>query len=117
MNTSEESHVKTRNRRERRARERELSDVKAVMSTVEGRRFVWSILAKSGISKTSFTGNSWTYFNEGMRNLGLIVQSDVLEACPEAYLVAMQEAKTYQKREDDAETALLSTPEKEDENG
>ena len=90
---ADEDQVKTRKRKDERLRERELNDLRVVMSSVEGRRFVWRLLEKAGVFRTSFTGNSTTFFNEGMRNMGLMVLGDVHEAAADAYIVMMNESK------------------------
>lgn len=51
--------------------EQRQNDLKAVVSTPEGKRFIASILADCGIYRSSFTGNSQTFFNEGQRAAGL----------------------------------------------
>lgn len=93
FNASDEDQVKTRKRKDERERDRELADIRLVMSSVEGRRFVWRLLEKAGVFRTSFTGNSTTFFNEGMRNMGLMVLGDVHEACASEYIVMMNESK------------------------
>jgi len=52
-----------------------LNDLKAVMGTVEGRRFFQWLIMQSGQNSTSFTRDSRTYFNEGMRNVALMLES------------------------------------------
>ena len=118
MNAADPVSVKTRNRRERRSRARELDDLRWVMADPKGRRIVWALLVKAGISRISFSSDALQMaFLEGSRNLGLMLQADVLEACADLYLLAMDEAKTTLKRDDEAEVALTETPEKEDEHG
>ncbi len=99
FNASDEEQVKTRKRKDERVRERELADLRLVMSSVEGRRFVWRLLEKAGVFRTSFTGNSSTFFNEGMRNMGLMVLGDVHEAAADAYIVMMNESKEKESNE------------------
>ena len=60
-----------------REREREISDVKKVLSSAEGRRFIWKLMSEAGVFRTSFTGNSETFFNEGKRSMGLLILSEV----------------------------------------
>jgi hypothetical protein len=93
FNAADEDQVKTRKRKDERERDRELADMRQVMSSVEGRRFVWRLLERAGVFRTSFTGNSTTFFNEGMRNMGLMVLGDVHEAAADAYIVMMNESK------------------------
>lgn len=93
FNAADESQVKDRRRKDERLRDIELADVKKLMSQREGRRFVWRMLDRAGVFRTSFTGNSTTFFNEGMRNIGLIVLADVMAACADQYVVMMNESK------------------------
>ena len=74
--------------------------MKFQMSTPAGRRFMWRLLEKTGMYRTSFTGNSTTFFNEGQRNIGLMMNALILQACPEQYLAMLNEAKA--KDEQDA---------------
>ncbi len=69
-------------------------DVRWLMSSPRGRRTVWRILSLAGIYRSSFTGNSETFFREGARNLGLQVLGWVNEHAPAQYLAMLQESKT-----------------------
>jgi hypothetical protein len=93
FNAAEEAQVKDRRRKDERVRDIELADMKKIMATREGRRFVWRLLDRAGVFRTSFTGNSTTFFNEGMRNMGLMVIGDVMAACADQYVVMMNESK------------------------
>ncbi len=81
-------------------RKRELSDIAAVLQNREGRRFIWRLLEAAGVFRTTMTGNSWTYFNEGMRSLGLKVYADLMDACPDRLKEMWQEAKDLRQEED-----------------
>lgn len=72
-------------------REGQIEDFKWLMSDKRGRRFVWRMLEVTGVYRTSFTGNSTTFFNEGMRNIGLIVMNEIHEHCPELYETLIKE--------------------------
>lgn len=74
--------------------QRHADDVKQVMSTVQGRRFVWGLLDQAGVFRISFTGEvNSTIFNEGNRNSGLSLFNNVLKFCPELYLKMAAEAE------------------------
>ena len=81
-------------------RKRELNDIAFIMQSVEGRRYIYSILEKSYIFRTTMQGNSWSFFYEGMRNLGLILYQDIMDVCPDRYIEMCREAKKI-KMEDD----------------
>lgn len=73
------------NDRERFIRKRSLEkdDLKKLLGTPEGLRFIWRVLELAGIYRTTFTGNSTSYFNEGKRSLGLEIKTDLLEVDPD----------------------------------
>ena len=74
-----------------RKRERELNDIKKLVSLVEGRRFLWRILSEAGIYRNSFTGNSTTFYAEGRRSVGLFILEELMRAKPEAFAQMQQE--------------------------
>lgn len=76
----------------------EIDDFKFVMEDKRGRRFVWRLLEKCGVFRTSFTGDSETFFKEGQRNVGLAILALVHEACPEKYTVMLKEQREYGRR-------------------
>lgn len=91
-NAGDEQHVA---RAKGEARERDKSRVdglKKMVADPDMRAYLYDLLAFCGISRTSFTGNSTTFFNEGQRNVGLRIQADLLAHCPDAYVVMLKEA-------------------------
>ena len=125
LNSAKPSHVQAMNRRERRARERHLNLIRSLVEHPEmgkdARAFLVWLMEITKIHHTSMTGNAWTYFNEGARNVGLQVLNDLLEAAPQAYLDALAENKALKKQEaseDEAlEASLEPTSEEEDIDG
>jgi hypothetical protein len=97
-NLADEGQVKESEKEIKLRRENEIADLRKVLDTDFGRRFIWKIFGTCGIYRISFTGNSETFFNEGARNVGLKLRADVFEAKPEALLQmeieAMKEEKT-----------------------
>lgn len=75
------------------ARRQEVEDLKWLMGHKQGRRFVTRLLDKAGIYRTSFTGNSETFFREGQRNMGLFVLMEVMEVAPEQFAKMLEEQK------------------------
>ena len=70
----------------------EMEDIRAVMSTPGGRRYMFKLLERSGLNRVSFTGQSnSTIFNEGGRNQGLQLKSDLRQAAPGSYATMMKE--------------------------
>lgn len=77
------------------ARKTHVEDIKWLMSSPRGRRLVWWLLAKCGVNRTSFNNSgSVMAFNEGQRNIGLLLQAEVLDTSPEAYMTMLSEQRT-----------------------
>ena len=73
----------------------EAADFKWIVSNKRGRRYIWRLLEKAGVFRSSFTGNSATFFNEGQRNLGLSVLAMIHEHTPDAYTLMLNEQREY----------------------
>lgn len=95
-----ESEEKTaQNELSRRKRDREDGDLRKILSIPEGRRLIWKILSETGIYRSSFTGNSETFYNEGRRRIGLFILEEIMKVKPEAYTQMQQEAAFEAKAE------------------
>lgn len=79
-------------------REQQIIDLKAVMATASGRRFIWRQLKVAGIHDSSFVGGApdITAFKEGARNLGLMLLAEIMTEVPESYLIMQKEATEYE---------------------
>ena len=81
-------------KKQRLRRDNELNDLRLICDTEHGRRFIWRLLEQAGVWRSTYTGESLSAaFAEGKRNTGLMVFSDVMEACPDQYLVMANEAR------------------------
>lgn len=78
-------------RREAFKRQRDEDDLKWVLADKRGRRVMASLLTMTGLYKTSFTGNSETFFREGRRDIGLQILDRINSADPEAYVKMLKE--------------------------
>ena len=79
-----ESKLADQNRREFMA---------GVMSTQPGRLWMFDKLQACHIFASSFTTNALqTAFAEGERNVGLQLLNDIMQACPDQYVLMMKEA-------------------------
>jgi hypothetical protein len=92
-NASDESQIQGAKIKVKLGKESEINDLKFLLSTDQGRRFIWKLISKCGVFRQSFTGNSQTFFMEGERNIGLFVLDSVMEADPEAYVKMYTQSK------------------------
>lgn len=58
-------------------RKQEIEDLRSVVSTPSGRRFLKRLLDRTAIYRSTFTGNSNSYFIEGERNIGLFLVAEL----------------------------------------
>jgi hypothetical protein len=88
--------VEKQRRADANAEAQRKSDLRAVLATDAGRRYVWYLLGQTGLYRTSFaTHSNQMSFNEGQRNVGLKLQAEVIEVDPSAYLKMINEEKRY----------------------
>jgi hypothetical protein len=64
-----------------------------LMSSKRGRALMRDVLTFCGVYRSSFTGNSETYFREGQRNVGLYFLSQIQEHAPEHYIEMIKESR------------------------
>lgn len=67
--------------------------LRTVLQTKEGRRYLYELLDFCGMHRGSFTGNSETFYREGMRNVALKIFADIGRVDGDAYLKMIQETK------------------------
>ena len=79
----------------------EAEDTKRLMGNKWGRRIMWRLLEQTGVYRSSFTGNSETFFREGMRNVGLVLLAQIHEICPDQFAVMLKEQKDVRNNPDD----------------
>ena len=91
---SDPDQVARRKGEDKRRREREANDLRAVLQTDQGRRVMWRLLEHCGVFRSTFTGHgARDAFNEGARNVGLFVMGELIAADPDALTSMMQESK------------------------
>lgn len=75
-------------------RKQEIEDLKHVMSTPAGRRFIWRKIGDYGVFNPCYTPES-----EGARRAGLELLGEVIEECPGEYLKMQSEQMSAKTRE------------------
>lgn len=90
-----------------------LQDLKAVMTLPEGRRFFQWLRMRCGQNKSSYSPDGRTEFNEGMRNVALMLEGcmkelglsgvDLLHKAEREYTVFLIEQRTRILNKEDGE--------------
>ena len=96
FDTSKQDKIKLKSDKKR---ERQLNDIRKVLSSAEGRRFFWRILGHAGLYRNSNTGNSQTFFNEGKRSEALFWLDELMEADHKAFAIMQSENYSEAKSE------------------
>lgn len=78
--------------------EQATNDLRAVMGTPEGRRFVWGLLGECGLYRSSYHPSALIHFNEGQRSIGLALLARLNDHCPDQYLTMQGEAIDAQRK-------------------
>lgn len=74
------------------ARRLEIEDIQWLMAGKQGRRLMWRLLAEAGVYRTSFNNSgSVTAFNEGKRQIGLILLGEVNDHAAQQFFVMLKE--------------------------
>lgn len=113
-NTADPRQVKNAERKAKRAREEELNDLAAVLSTEAGRRLLWRLVEYCQVYREVFDDSTptRTAFNCGVRNVGLFVTSEITAADETAFFLMMRENRErIQKQGEEAEALRTDTTE------
>jgi hypothetical protein len=88
------TQVARRQSRAKRLERTRADGLRQIMATRQGRAWVWNLLEQARVFASSFDPNPTTSaFNEGQRNLGLVLLADIHRLVPEAYLQMVTEAR------------------------
>lgn len=90
IETGQQSEAE-RQRRAQTAARSEIDDLKWLMASKRGRRIVHRLLTRTGVFRSSFTGNSETFFREGERNIGLWLMALVMAHAADEYASLISE--------------------------
>ena len=94
MDTGDVKDVKKKKTKAQLRRLKENEWLKDILSRPGGRDFIWRLLTQCGVYDTSFTGDApHTFFNEGKRQIGLWVLTEIDEADNRSILLIHEENK------------------------
>lgn len=90
-NAADPKQVKEAKQKELRGRERDLNDLALVMSTREGRRFLWRLLSHCKTFGSVWHGSAMIHYNSGMQDVGHYIMADINDVNPELFLMMIKE--------------------------
>lgn len=78
----------------RERRRKELEDLRWWLGHPQGRRIAARLLEQTGLYRSSFNhSGSVMAFQEGKRDIGLFIMSELLDASPDGYMKLLKEFK------------------------
>ncbi len=80
-----EAEQKEQEERLKIVHDQRIRDLAHVLKSEEGRRWVYGLLERCHVFHTVMTGNSYTFFNEGMRQIGLMLIDEMSQVGPKVY--------------------------------
>lgn len=73
----------------------------SVMDTEEGKTLMWWLLEQTHYFQGSMTGNSWTFFREGERNIGSKLLEKMFTVRPQVMQELIEHRNKQQENPDD----------------
>lgn len=93
-NAKDPEQIKKASEKEQSLRDRELNDLRWVLSTDAGRRFLWRIIGICAPMKSPLALEPVAMaYNVGMADVGRIVLDDAMEASLDQFLTMFREGK------------------------
>ena len=68
-----------------------VADLKWLMASKNGRRFIYQLLGRTGLRKEPMTGNSHTFYNLGAMAIGRELEAELFSHCSEQYMLMITE--------------------------
>ena len=106
-NASDRGQVQTGKKKEKFERLQELEDIKRILATDYGRRFLWRLLKWTRVFESIWDQSSRIHYNAGVQDVGHFLTAEIVEANPSAYLTMMTESS--KREESQQEQAVAET--------
>lgn len=92
-NAADENQVKAAKAKDKYRRNRELEDVRVLLTLPEGRRFLWRCLGKAKVFESIWVSSAQIHYNSGMQDFGHFLMAEIVASDPDAFLAMMKENK------------------------
>lgn len=90
-NAADEGQVREAEQKQSNKRKTEIADLRAILGTQAGRRFIWRLLGKCKVNGSIWEPNERIYYNSGQQDIGHFIMSEVVTAGEDFYLQMMTE--------------------------
>lgn len=77
----------------------ELNDLRGILATPGGRRFMWRMLGKCRVFESIYHASALIHYNSGQQDIGHFVMAEIVDARADALLEMMQESKQAEEKD------------------
>lgn len=92
-NAADKKQVKEASRKVKDLDAARIEDLRAVLQTIEGRRFLWRTLEHCQVFGTIWHGSALIHYNSGRQDVGHYLMDQITQADPEAMVQMIKENK------------------------
>jgi len=96
-NAADENKVKTEDQMLAREREQELNDLRIILGTGEGRRFLWRLMSHCKVFGSVWSPSASIHYLAGKQDVGHYIWGEVAAANEDAVFLMMQEARNLKE--------------------
>lgn len=79
-NAADSEQVNEAGKRLQITREDELNDIRSVLSTKQGRRFIWRLLDRCGVHRSIWSQSALIHYNAGQQDIGHFIEAEIVNA-------------------------------------
>jgi len=90
-NAASPKQVNKAEKREELNRDSELNDIRAVLSTAEGQRFVWRLMEKCKTFNSIWQSSALIHYQSGQQDIGHFLMAEIVEADEELLFNLMKQ--------------------------
>ena len=90
-NLADKEQVKSAERKEKDRRRQEVEDLKEILSTKSGRRFIWRLLEHCKVFESIWHPSALIHYNAGKQDVGHFIMAEIISADTSAFQKMMEE--------------------------
>lgn len=98
-NAADSKQIKKAKKSSEINREEELSDIKKVLTTSEGKRFVWRVLERCKTFSSVWESSARIHYNAGQQDIGHFLMSEIVQADESLLFEMMKDNKQGEDNE------------------
>lgn len=101
LNAASEKQTEKADKILAKRQQRELDDIRFMLTSEAGRRFLWRMLTHCRVFESIYEQNARIHYNSGVQDVGHFILGEITKARPEALIEMMREQNRNQMEEQD----------------